>query len=46
MTNRIYLSVHQKMAESWGLPFMDAFGAAKNIPVSEVSVINDFLFDG
>jgi mitochondrial ATPase complex subunit ATP10 len=34
------------MAESWSLPYLDAFGAAKNIPVYEVWVINDFLFAG
>uniref|UniRef100_A0A0A9DR25 Uncharacterized protein n=1 Tax=Arundo donax TaxID=35708 RepID=A0A0A9DR25_ARUDO len=33
----------QKMAESWSLPFLDAFGAAKNIHVYEVSFIDSWL---
>ncbi|TVU17300.1 hypothetical protein EJB05_33321 [Eragrostis curvula] len=30
----------QKMVESWSLPFLDAFGASKNIPIYEVPMIN------
>ncbi|KAK3140595.1 hypothetical protein QOZ80_5AG0403060 [Eleusine coracana subsp. coracana] len=33
----------QKMAESWSLPFLDAFGAPNNIPVYEVSFIDSWL---
>ncbi|KAL6607753.1 hypothetical protein ACP70R_040816 [Stipagrostis hirtigluma subsp. patula] len=33
----------QKMAESWSLPFLDAFDAAKNIHVYEVSFIDSWL---
>ncbi|CAD6341023.1 unnamed protein product [Miscanthus lutarioriparius] len=32
-----------KMAESWSLPFLDAFGAAKNMHVYEVSFIDSWL---
>ena len=34
----------QKMTESWSSPFLDAFGADKNIHVYEVPVHNDFCF--
>ncbi|RCV16012.1 hypothetical protein SETIT_3G103000v2 [Setaria italica] len=33
----------QKMAESWSSPFLDAFGADKNIHVYEVSFIDSWL---
>ncbi|KAL6897891.1 hypothetical protein ACP4OV_006850 [Aristida adscensionis] len=33
----------QKMAESWSSPFLDAFDAAKNIHVYEVSFIDSWL---
>ncbi|WVZ96752.1 hypothetical protein U9M48_042353 [Paspalum notatum var. saurae] len=33
----------QKMTESWCLPFLDAFSAAKNIHVYEVSFIDSWL---
>lgn len=35
------------MAESWSLPFLDAFGAAKNMHVYEVFgviLLNDYWF--
>lgn len=36
----------QKMAESWSLPFLDAFGAAKNMHVYEVLVLYYLLIIG
>jgi hypothetical protein len=35
-----YLLVQQKMAESWSLPFLDAFGAAGKVQVYEVFLHN------
>lgn len=36
----------QKMAESWSLPFLDAFGAAKNMHVYEVLVLYYLMIIG
>ena len=36
----------QKMAESWSLPFLDAFGAAKNMHVYEVLVLYYLMITG
>uniref|UniRef100_A0A804PDA6 Uncharacterized protein n=1 Tax=Zea mays TaxID=4577 RepID=A0A804PDA6_MAIZE len=32
-----------KLAESWSLPYLDAFGAAKNMHVYEVSFIDSWV---
>ena len=36
----------QKLAESWSLPYLDAFGAAKNMHVYEVLMLLYLMITG